>query len=178
MLLDPKYCWNQNFVGTQFCWTQDSNMFSDPIFFVTQKFWSQTFFGPKIYGAKQFFWIQFFSYLIFIWFQRFFGPKMHLRMEFDSGVGPTCLIILINYIYFVTTARVIDCFHMSFPNVHIFHAVTNPDLKAFSIQVLPSIETFHQRALNSPFKTIFISQLTSTHLLWVTTRCGSEGRIT
>ena len=103
---------------------------------------------------------------------------MHLRFEFDSGVGPTCLIILINYIYFVTTARVIDCFHMSFPNVHIFHAVTNPDLKAFSIQVLPSIETFHQRALNSPFKTIFISQLTSTHLLWVTTRCGSEGRIT
>ena len=22
--------------------------------------------------------------------QNLFGPKMHLRMEFDSGVGPTC----------------------------------------------------------------------------------------
>ena len=22
--------------------------------------------------------------------QFFFGPKLHLRMEFDSGVGPTC----------------------------------------------------------------------------------------
>ena len=23
--------------------------------------------------------------------QNLFGPKMHLRMEFDSGIGPTCL---------------------------------------------------------------------------------------
>ena len=32
--------------------------------FVSKKFWAQLFFG--------------------------LGPKMHLRMEFDSGVGPTC----------------------------------------------------------------------------------------
>ena len=25
-----------------------------------------------------------------LWAQILFGTKMHLRMEFDSGVGPTC----------------------------------------------------------------------------------------
>ena len=25
-----------------------------------------------------------------LWAQNLFGPKMHLRMEFDSGVGQTC----------------------------------------------------------------------------------------
>ena len=34
--------------------------------------------SQKIFGHKIF------------WAQNLFGPKMHLRMEFDSGVGPTC----------------------------------------------------------------------------------------
>ena len=27
--------------------------------------------------------------------QKIFGPKMHLRMEFDSGVGPTCPFLIL-----------------------------------------------------------------------------------
>ena len=29
-----------------------------------------------------------------LWAQILFGTKMHLRMEFDSGVGPTCFTLL------------------------------------------------------------------------------------
>ena len=36
---------------------------------------SQKNFGPKI-----------------VWAQNLFGTKMHLRMEFDTGVGPTCYL--------------------------------------------------------------------------------------
>ena len=37
--------------------------------------WSElTFFGPNNFCIEN-----------------LFGPKMHLRMEFDSGVGPTCI---------------------------------------------------------------------------------------
>ena len=27
--------------------------------------------------------------------QNLFGPKMHLRMEFDSGDGPSCLYLIV-----------------------------------------------------------------------------------
>ena len=29
------------------------------------------------------------------WTEKFLGSKIHLRMEFDSGVGPTCLSLLV-----------------------------------------------------------------------------------
>ena len=28
--------------------------------------------------------------------QNLFGPEIHLRMEFDSGVGPTCFVSIID----------------------------------------------------------------------------------
>ena len=40
----------------------------------------QHFFGPEIF-----------------WTQHVFGPKMLLRMEFDSGVDPTCFVFSLPY---------------------------------------------------------------------------------
>merc|ERR1711954_419080 len=36
--------------------------------------------------------------------QNLFGPKMHLRMEFDSGVGPTCPT------YLGSSSRIKNCY--------------------------------------------------------------------
>ena len=42
----------------------------------------QNFFGTKLFWTQQFFLTQ-----------NLFGPQMHLKLEFDSGVGPTCFLI-------------------------------------------------------------------------------------
>ena len=45
----------------------------------------------KAHTALDIFRFAAFLQLELVWTQHFFGPKMHLRMEFDSGVAPTCL---------------------------------------------------------------------------------------
>ena len=78
LLSDPKNLWTSKFFGPHFFWTQ--HFFKVKHFFLTQNFGDPKFFWPKILLDTK------------IFTQNLFRPKMHLRMEFDSGVGPTCFI--------------------------------------------------------------------------------------
>ena len=59
-------------------------------YFWTQHFFGGKFFlGKKLFGPNIFLEVNFFGPKIFLP-QNLFGPKMHLKLEFDSGAGPSC----------------------------------------------------------------------------------------
>ena len=91
----PKNFLAQTFFDPTFLYTLfflDSTLLSDPNIFWTldPKFcWTKIFFGTNIFLDTTIFCAQ-----------NLFGPKIHLRIEFDFGVGPTCFAFIV--VVFVT----------------------------------------------------------------------------
>ena len=63
----------------------DPNFFLDTKYFWPQNFRTQNFVGLKVIWHQNF-------WTCILWAQIFSKTKINLRVEFDSGVGPTCFI--------------------------------------------------------------------------------------
>ena len=53
-------------------------------------FFDSTFFGPTFFFGHNIFWTQNLFWTKHFFYPKVVGPKMHLKIEFDSGIGPTC----------------------------------------------------------------------------------------
>ena len=82
-MIDQKLFLTQNFFLTTIFDTKflGPHFFGTKIILVLTLFSTQNFFGTRIIWNPTLFLTR-----------NLFGPKMHLKLEFDSGVGPTCFL--------------------------------------------------------------------------------------
>ena len=105
---DPKFVWTHTFLDPsffkpKFFWTQ-------PKLFFNINFFTKNYFLPKIANINfldsKFCWIRILQII-------FNGSKLHLRMEFDSGDGLTCILFysILSYLisfYFILSEQEFD----------------------------------------------------------------------
>ena len=89
--LDPKYFWAKILFGPKIF---GPNILLNPKFVWTNFFCTQNHYGPNICFDWWFIGSLFFGHTFFRTNDvTNFEYKMLLRMEFDSGIGPTCVVI-------------------------------------------------------------------------------------
>ena len=101
IFFDPKFLWTQNLSDSKFSEPKllDQNLFGrkicrDPKYFWPTFLWTLNFFEPNTFLDQIIFLeLNLFWDLTLLLTQNLFGPQMHLKLEFDSGVGPTCLLM-------------------------------------------------------------------------------------